>query len=595
MIVEAIFILILAIFAASCAYWLVALLCLRRVLRSAAPTDFRPSVAVLKPVKGIDSNALENYISFCQQDYPDFEILFGVSSAKDPAVPVINDFKRRFPNHPIRLIVAPPLGSNPKAGILNTLAAETHADVLVISDSDIRVTPDYLRRAVGPLEQPEVGLVTCLYRGESPRSLMACLASLHMDTTFAASAAIGWRMGTDVGLGATLAMRRSDLERIGGYTAIADHLLDDNEIAVRIARLGLKVVLSDCVVASVLGRTRFREQWRREVRWARGIRTAYPLRYPGLLLTFTLLLAHFVAAFTGVWSWAWYAIPLALALRWLVGWQSARLLGQPRRAYLALMPVRDWLSVAVWCAGVFGRRVHWRGVDFLLRPDGRLVNMSETQPLPSGLLAGIFRRVDAHLRKKQGIFEFTDDPECAVRMSVEPAAYDVNLSDGTRVKKGDRVGVIHFWNDHLTRMPAEGPDLTWAIAMRRQLVHSFRLLAAAAQTDPRLMDLPLFGGTAVFASREGEKTVDRVVSRFGFEWVEVPPRNSLFQRLHDFGENFLFWGLMRAFNPGGLRGKKFVRPREPLWMSRKTLLAKYGQAVGQQPKPITRQAAIEDR
>lgn len=580
---------VLAIFAlvacaASCGYWLAALLCLRKVLRPAPASGepFEPMVSILKPVKGVDVGAIHNFLSFCRQGYPKFEILFGVAHASDPAVELIEQISRQFPEHAIRLIVASPLGVNPKAAILNSLAAEARGDVLVISDSDIRVTPDYLHRVVAPLRDPQVGLVTCLYRGQSPRDVAACLAALHMDTTFAPSAALAWRLGTVVGLGATLAMRRGDLERVGGYTAIADHLLDDNEIAARIVRLGLRVCLSDYVVASVLGPTRFDEQRRREVRWARGIRAAYPVRYPGLLVTFTLALAIVASGFSGVWHWAWGAVPAALAIRWFAGWRCAALLGQRERRYLLWLPLRDLLSVAVWCVGLVGRRVHWRGTDFVLRSDGRLVPVPQ-DGLPRGPLAALVRRIDAHLRRKQGIFEFIDDPRCLLRLSVEPARHDVELADGTRVKAGEPVGILHFWNEHMVVVPNGGPDLAWASALRQAMRDSFRQLARAMESDPRLAGLRAFSGMSMFVGRHGDDAFPRVAARYGFECIPEEERRSLGKRLHGFGENILAMGLQWAYNPVGLRGKKFVRPRAPLWISRNALLKKYGDV--RQPSP----------
>ncbi|HSZ56096.1 MAG TPA: bacteriohopanetetrol glucosamine biosynthesis glycosyltransferase HpnI [Tepidisphaeraceae bacterium] len=555
-------------------YWFIALACLRRVLRSRqdGAMEFAPMVSVLKPIKGLDNGALENLASFCRQDYPRFELLFGVADQNDPAVEKVEQLRWLFPALDIGLVIAKPLGANPKAATLNALVGEARAEVLVISDSDIRVTPDYLKRVVAPLADPKIGVVTCLYRGQSPANLPARLESLHMDASFAPSAALAWHLGNPVGLGATLAMRKRDLQAAGGYAAIADHLLDDNEIASRIRALGLRIHLSDYPVACLMGAIRFPQQWSREVRWSRGIRVAYPLRYLGIAITFSLPIAIGTACLAGAWPWAWTVIPVALLVRWWVGWRCAMLMGQRQRDNLLWLPLRDLLTAAVWAAAWFGRTVEWRGEEFLLGTDGKL--MPKPCARPGGPLAMAIRRLDAHLRKKQGIFEFTSDPRCMFRVSIDPASETLLLSDGTQVRQGDPVCVIHLWNEQLPMTPRSGVDLRWGVTLHRRLAWSVAALAEAADRDPRLRTARAFGGTAAFVSRQGDSQVARFASRFGFEFIPSLRKPSFRQRLHHLGQNVLVLGLQWAFNPGGLRGKPFMRPRERLWMSRQELLAR---------------------
>lgn len=581
-----IFALLIAACAFSWSYWVIAWASLRSLLRrrDAGPAAFAPPASILKPVKGVDPGANENFQTFCLQDYPDYEILFGVADQRDPAVGLIERLRKQFPERRIRLVVATTKGVNPKAAVLETLAREARGQVLVISDSDIRVTPEYLRRAIAPLSDPAVGLVTCLYRGESPANLPARLEALYMDSTFAPSAALAWRLGTDVGCGATLALRAADLARAGGYAAIADHLLDDHEIAARMVSLGLKVHLSDYPVASVLGSMRFAEQWDREVRWSRGIRTSHPLRYPGLIVTFSVPLGIAAACFTPAWPLAWVALPVSLAVRAAAAWRCAVLLGQKERRYLLLLPIRDVMTLAVWCAALVGRRITWRGQKFLLCRDGRLEAVADSAR-PDGWLAWAVRRLDAHLRRRQGIFEFCDDPRCVLRLSVEPAEASFDLADGTRVRAGDPVGVLHIWNEQLPVISKAGPDLSWAMRMHRATGRSLAQLAAAAKVDPRLVHLKAFGGNAIFVSRNGSEQVAKMVARFGFEWIAHHRPPTLWKRIHRFFETFLLFGLQWAFNPVSLKGKGFFRPREPLWMSRSTLLDKHTPAAPAPPVP----------
>jgi ceramide glucosyltransferase len=563
----------------SCAFWIVALGCLSRVLKRSKPkhSRFEPMVSILKPVKGIDAGALENFVSFCQQEYPHFEILFGLADPNDPVVVLIQQLQERFAGLSIRWFIPKPLGTNPKAATLHKLAAEARGEVLAICDADVRVGPEFLRRVVAPLADRAVGMVTCLYRGELPRNVPARLEALHMDAAFAPSVALAWKLGTDVGLGAAVIMRREDLSRAGGYAGIADHLLDDYEIAARIARLGLRIHLSDYPVASVLGAMQFRQQWAREVRWSRGIRAAGPSRYVGMIITFSLPLALGAAAFGAVTYWAWVAPPAVMAVRLLVAWRAAVLLGQRDRRYLVWLPVRDLLSLAVWAVGLFGRRVRWRGQDFYLGRDGRLEAI-EDAALPDGLVARAIRRLDAHLRRKQDIFEFCDDPRCLLRTSLEPAEMDLEFADGTRVTAGEMVGVVHLWNEHLLTIPPGGADLRWAMAMRQSMQFTLRQLAAISRTDPRLARAKAFGGTALFVSRGGPSQIVKMASHFGFERIPDNRKPSLLRRVHDFFQNFLVFGLQWAFNPAGLRGKAFLRPRESLYMTRDALLERYDAA-----------------
>jgi ceramide glucosyltransferase len=368
MILHVLLILAISFCVLSWIYWFVAMACLHKTLRpsqhsarASSHKAFEPMVSVLKPIKGLDNGAMENLASFCRQDYPRFEILFGVADENDPAVAEVERLREMFPLLEMRLVVAQSLGTNPKVATLNILAGEARADILVISDSDIRVTPEYLRRVVSPLADAKIGVVTCLYRGQSPANLPAGLEALHMDTSFAPSAAVAWRLGNSVGLGATLAMRKKDLEAVGGYAAIADHLLDDNEVVSRIRALGLKVQLSDYPVACLMGAIHFPQQWSREVRWSRGIRVAYPLRYLGIPITFSLPIAILVGFLSVGWPWAWLAIPATVAMRWFVGWRCAALMGQKERGYLWWLPIRDLLTAAVWTAAWVGRTVEWRG------------------------------------------------------------------------------------------------------------------------------------------------------------------------------------------------------------------------------------------
>jgi ceramide glucosyltransferase len=353
------------------AWWLV-----RRFFRTLQPLarDFTPPVSILKPVKGLDFQAFENFASFCEQDYPDYELLFGVDEPGDPAVSVIRRLQRAYPERSIRLLVTPSFAANRKASTLHQLVAEARHDLLVVSDSDMRVTPGYLRRVVSPLAEPATGLVTCPYRGSHALTFTARLEALHMGVLFLPSTLVGRRvMTTGFAMGSTIALRQRDLERIGGFGAVAEYLADDYEVGARIKRAGLSVHLSDYVVVTVLGVTTFREQWQRELRWAYCNRVSRPWEYPGLLLTYTVPLALLFLVATGFAQGALAVLVVSLALRWVTGWYVTQHTGDfTSRRCLLWLPLRECLSAVIWCAGALTRRFVWRGESYELDDDGRM-------------------------------------------------------------------------------------------------------------------------------------------------------------------------------------------------------------------------------
>lgn len=362
---------------ASWIYWIVAWWMVRDFFRTQpkfAPLHL-PPVSILKPCRGLDVEAYENFVSFCRQDYPEFELLFGVSNASDPVVAVVHRLQRDFPQLRIRLFVAPTIGANLKVSILHCLAAQAQYDTLVISDSDIRVKPDYLRRVVAPLCDPSTGLVTCTYRGELPITFTARLEALHMGVTFLPSVIVARGfLNMRFALGATVALRRSDLARLGGFAALADYLADDYQLGARMAALGLRNRLSDVIVVIVLGATTFQEQWQREVRWARTNRVCRPWEYPGLVLTFSTPLSLVLLLVSGFAPASWWALTGSLLVRWVVAWLvTGETENESLRRWLIWLPLRDLLSAFVWCVGAVGKQVHWRGKTYLLQSDGRMV------------------------------------------------------------------------------------------------------------------------------------------------------------------------------------------------------------------------------
>jgi len=340
--------------------------------KSVRPTQGLPSVSILKPLKGADPEMYESFRSHCLQDYPEYEIIFGVSEMDDPALELVARLKQEFPEQMIRTLVCEQrLGANIKVSNLVQMAREARYDILVVSDSDIRVTPDYLRRVVAALSETKVGLVTCLYRGVASRTLGSRLESLGISTDFIPGvlAARTLERGIRFGLGSTLALRRQDLQAVGGFEAFADYLADDYELGKRIAALGRDVKLSDVVVGTFLPRYTMGEFLQHQLRWARTVRDARPWGYAGLGLTFGLPWALLAMAAAHGASWTWGLLIAVLAMRlgvtFAVGMRVLR--DRQALAMFPLLPLRDIVALLVWIVSFAGHDVVWRGERFELR------------------------------------------------------------------------------------------------------------------------------------------------------------------------------------------------------------------------------------
>jgi ceramide glucosyltransferase len=342
---------------------------------AARPTPVLPPISILKPLKGIDPEIYESFRSHCQQDYPEYEIIFGVSDPNDPAIESVRALQREFPDRRIQLVVSPKiLGANVKVSNLAQMLLEARHDYLIINDSDIRVEHDYLRRVTAPLAERRVGMVTCLYRGVAAATLGSRLEALGISTDFCPSVLAARQLeGIHFGLGSTLAFRRAELEQIGGFTSFVDYLADDYELGNRIAGLGLAVELSEIVVETYLPPYNLREFFAHQLRWARGVRDARAGGYLGLVFTFGIPWALVALAASRAELWAWGALAFTFFLRLAVALVVGRNVLKDRQVlkYLWLIPLRDLVALAVWIASLGGHTVTWRGDRFRLK-DGKL-------------------------------------------------------------------------------------------------------------------------------------------------------------------------------------------------------------------------------
>lgn len=353
------------------AYYLICLwsaLGISQQKEASAAGPLRP-VSVLKPLRGADPGLYEALRGHCAQDYAEYEVILGVSDPADSAVPIAEQLVREFPGR-VRLLICPEaLGANRKVSNLIQMLAQARHPHLLINDSDIQVPPDYLRRILAHFEDHAVGMVTSLYRGRASETLGSQLEALGISTDFIPGVLAARQLeGVSFGLGCTLAMSRKALDAIGGLQPIVDYLADDYELGHRIATSGMRVTLSKLVVETHVPAYSLGGFFQHQLRWARTVRHARPASYFGMALSFgqtwalaALLLSRFA-------PWAWDLLGVTVLMRWMMALAvGVGVLGdrQVIRSFW-LVPLHDLLSVLVWLGSYAGRRIHWRGEDFIL-------------------------------------------------------------------------------------------------------------------------------------------------------------------------------------------------------------------------------------
>ena len=347
----------------------------RRLRESPTSSAVRPTVSVIKPMRGVEPELEANLRSFCAQDYPAYEVLLGVHDAGDPALELIGRVAAAAPGR-TRVVVGDGVARfrNPKMTNVAPMLALAHGEIIVISDSDMRVTPDYLDAVTAPFADPRVGAVTALYRGEPADGTLAsvlgamCLTEQFAPSTLVANAIEPVRYM----FGSTMAVRRDVLAEIGGIEALGDHLADDFALARLVTGKGYLIVVARCVVANVVAERDLRGLFEHELRWARTIRAVRPVNYRGIVLTYPLPLALVHLALARNRRTALALVVLAAGLRLAVHNAAHAAFGSRSRPPRRLIPLRDAFGVAVWARGLWGRSVRWRGQRLRIAEDDRL-------------------------------------------------------------------------------------------------------------------------------------------------------------------------------------------------------------------------------
>ncbi|MBO0735302.1 MAG: bacteriohopanetetrol glucosamine biosynthesis glycosyltransferase HpnI [Alphaproteobacteria bacterium] len=369
--------------AASWAYLLGAALAVRRFSRRALPAaSDRPAISLLKPLHGAEPGLYENLRSFAEQDYPAFQIVLGVSTPQDPALPLARGLIRDLPACEITLVIDPRAGgSNRKVANLENMLKLARHDVLVLADSDMRVDRHYLAAVAAPLRDPQVGVVTCLYKGVSTGGRWSELGAMHINFGFLPGAVVARSLGMGDGcFGATIALRRETLERIGGFARLRDELADDYRIGAEVRALGLAVVLSAYVVEDHVAEPSLSSLWQHELRWARTVRAVAPAGFAGSVLIHAVAIAALAAVAAGFSLTSCIFLVISCLLRWGSALLVAASLGlaAPRPWLLAM---RDALSFAVFIASFFVRKVHWRDRSFHVGATGGRMTVEGDKPL----------------------------------------------------------------------------------------------------------------------------------------------------------------------------------------------------------------------
>ncbi len=335
-----------------------------------------PAVSILKPVHGAEAQLKENLDSFFRQDYPAYEILIAADTDDDAALPIVREVSARYPQIPCRILVTgktPWL--NPPAYSFYRMTEVAHYEILVTSDSDVEVAPDYLREVVAPLLDPKIGMVTCVYRGKNVTGWWSGMTAIGMSVEMTAGVLVANILeGINFGLGPTIAVKKEAVAKIGGYEALGEYFANDYMIGNLVDKAGYKVVLSHHIIDHVVSQKNFRQMWRSQLRWATSTRHSRPKGHFGSGLIFAMpfgMLGLAAAAPMGRMDLGLSLFAAACANRvlesWLIGWGVVRDPVALKRPWL--YPVRDLLGFLVWVASYMAAGAEWRSSSYKLSRD----------------------------------------------------------------------------------------------------------------------------------------------------------------------------------------------------------------------------------
>jgi ceramide glucosyltransferase len=343
-----------------------------------------PGVTILKPLKGLEPGLYDNLASFCRQDYPRFQVVFGVADADDEAVGIVRQLQGDFPAVDIDLVIDGRIyGSNYKISNLHNMYQAARHDLLVIADSDIRVPPGYLKHTIRELAEPGVGIVTSLYRAASTGGLPTLIESLFVNTDFAPSILVARIVETRrYAFGASIALRRSVLEEAGGFLSLANYLADDYYLGNRVAARGYRIALSSLVVETVLAVGSWKRLLDHQLRWARTYRSCRPASYFALIITHGTFWATANLLWNAFNPLAWATAAVVYGLRVITARAVAdRYLGAPLSWHQALLVLpKDLFTSLIWLLCFLDDTVRWSGNEFRVLRDGQMIRVASEVP-----------------------------------------------------------------------------------------------------------------------------------------------------------------------------------------------------------------------
>lgn len=361
-------------------YHLFSLYCVWEFFRTqrneAAPPQHIP-ISIVKPLKGIDPGLEENLRTFCEQDYPEYEVLLGFSDSADDAVPRVNGIIASLKDCNVRMVIGTGSpGVNRKVSNLEGLAESARHPILAISDSDMRADRSYLGRSVAEyFSARNVGLVTSLYKISNPESIGAALESLTIALDFIPSVLVARRLeGITFGLGASLVLSKKALEEIGGFAAISDYLADDYQLGNRLWKRGYSIVLSRYVIENVAGPMSVADFCRHQLRWARTYRASRPKGFAGYGITHMVPFSLLLLAAEGPTALSLSVLGSAVTVRYALAYVLHRKVIRSRQwlKWLVLVPIKDILGFGIWAWSFTSRNVRWRGSKYRILKDGKL-------------------------------------------------------------------------------------------------------------------------------------------------------------------------------------------------------------------------------
>lgn len=381
---------ILEIFLITCTiisifYYVFSLFCTILFFSKKVDTDetYLPPVSVLKPINGIEDGIYENFTSYCKQDYPDYQIIFGVRDSNDSAIDMIKKVINAFPQKDIELVICnDSIGINPKINNLNNMYKKSKHDIILTNDSDTRVNGNYLKKVVSPFRDKNVGLVTCVYRENNLNNLTSIIESISINHEFLPSIMVAHMIeDLSYAFGATIVIRRDTLESVGGFKELADYLAEDFHLGKKVFEAGHKLFLSDYIVDVIPEKRGFTDFFKHQLRWSRTIKACRPIGYffsaffkYGIVFSLVYLLISFCPPTETSSS---QALSVILFFTFLsVRIISASIISykytKDRKTTLLFLPINDIISFIIWGISFLGNKTTWRGGKFLLKKGGKI-------------------------------------------------------------------------------------------------------------------------------------------------------------------------------------------------------------------------------